>query len=139
MCSVRAGRVVRCVEAGRAARAVVGGAACSVRVHVVLWWGGRSVVWMSMMAVVVGVVGRWRVVVEWRGAVRDWRRASTTELLGLSGVVGKAARLCRGVGGLYEKGRLAAERVLCRLWRKCCREAIWDWCCRCSMTGLSRA
>ena len=82
---------------------------------------------MSMMAV-VGVVGRWRVVVEWSGEVRDWRRVSTTDWVGLSEVVERAAKLCRGVCGVNEKGRPAAERVLCRFLKKCCREAACDWC-----------
>lgn len=94
---------------------------------------------MVAVAVAVAVVGRWRVVVEWRGEVRDWRRVSTTDLVGLAEVGAVAARLCGGVGGVKEKGRRAAERVSCRFWRKCCREATWDWCRRCSMIGLSRA
>lgn len=76
-----------------------------------LWWGGRSVVWMSITAV-VEEVGRWRVVVEWRGEVRDWRSVSAMDPFGLSEVVERAAKLCGGVGGLNEKGRLAAERGL---------------------------
>lgn len=83
--------------------------------------------WMSMMAV-VGVAGRWRVVVERRGEVRDWRSDSTMDLFGLSEVVEKAAKLCGGVGGLNEKGRSAAERVFCKFLSKCCRDAVWDWC-----------
>ncbi len=81
--------------------------------------------WMSMVAVVV-VAGRWRVVEEWRGEVRDLRSVSTADLFGVSEVVGKAAKLCGGVGGENEKGRPAAARVLCRLSSKCCREAVWD-------------
>ncbi len=87
--------------------------------------------WMSMVAVVVVVAGRWRVVEEWRVEVRDWRSVSTTDLLGVSEVVGKAAKaakLCGGVGGENEKGRSAAARVLCRFSSKCCREVVWDWC-----------
>lgn len=106
-----------------------------------LWSGGLSVVWISIVAVVCGelvvVVGRWRVVVEWRGEVRVWRRVSMVDLVGV--VVGMAAKLYGDVGGLNEKGRLAAERVLWRLLRKCWREATWDWCWRCSTTGFSRA
>lgn len=35
---------------------------------------------MEMVAVEEGGCGRWRVVVEWRGEVRDWRRVSTEDL-----------------------------------------------------------
>lgn len=93
---------------------------------------------IPIVAVVCGelvvVVGRWRVFVEWRGEVRVWRRVSMVDL-----VVGMAAKLYGDVGELNEKGRLAAERVLWRLLRKCWREATWDWCWRCSTTGFSRA
>ncbi len=91
--------------------------------------------WVSMRAVVGGVRGRWRVVVEWRGDVRDWRRLSTMELE----VVEVAVKLWGDVGGVKEKGRRAAERVACRALRECWREVVWDWCWRCSMTGFSRA
>lgn len=100
-----------------------------------LWWGGRRVVCMSTVAV-VGWVGRWRVIVEWRGEVRDWRRGSITEWVV---VVERAAKSWRGGGGVDEKGRAAAERVWCRLVRKCCREANWDRCWRCSTIGFKRA
>lgn len=90
-----------------------------------LWWGGKSVVWVSMTAV-VGGVGRWRVVFEWSGEVRDWRRFSTTDCFGLSELVEEAVKLCGDVGGLNEKGRPAAERILCSFSRKCRREATWD-------------
>lgn len=79
---VRDEGVVWCVGVGKVVRGVGGsevgfdgggGGWWRVRVQVVLWCGGRRVVWMVMVAVVGGVVGgvgRWRVVVEWRGAVR---------------------------------------------------------------------
>ena len=79
---------------------------------------------MSIVAVVEGM-GRSRVVVEWRGEVREWRgevrewrSLSTTDWFWLSGVEGKAARLCGDVGELNVKGRAAVEKVLWRVWRK---------------------
>lgn len=53
MWSVRAARVARFVEVGRAAMVVDGGGEFIVRVKGILCWGGgRSVVWMLMVAVV---------------------------------------------------------------------------------------
>lgn len=94
--------------------------------------------WMSMTAV-VGVVGRWRVVVEWRGEVRVWRRVSTMDFFGWAEVVERVERLCGEVGGLNEKGSLAAESVWCRVERNAVRDATWDWCWMCSITGFSKA
>lgn len=93
--------------------------------------------WIVIVAVVggmVGAVGRWTVIVEWRGAVRVWMRGSRVGLF-----VGMAAKLYGDVGGVKENGRAAAERILCRLLRKRWRDVTWDWCWRCSITGLSRA
>ena len=93
---------------------------------------------MSMTAV-VGVVGRWRVVTEWRGEVRDWMRDSTMDLFGWAEMLEKLERLCGEVGGLNKKGSPAAESVWCRVERNVVRDATWDWCWMCSMTGFSKA
>lgn len=78
------------------------------------------------MTAVVGVVGRWRVVVEWRSEVRDWRRDSTVEFLGLEEGVERLERLCGEVGGVNEKGSPAAESVWYRFEKNVFRDATWE-------------
>ena len=126
MCSVRAERVSRCVGVGKGARVVGRGEAWMFRMWIVLWWGGRRLVWVSMIAVVEGV-GRRRVVVEWRGEVSVWRSVSTSDLFGSWDLSDEAAKLCGNVGRSNEKGRPAAERILCRVSRRCRKEESWDW------------